>query len=140
MLADHLSDDQFGGGKSSTALVSVDGAASEKKKKRGPLRCYRCNAKGHTSGNCIAPKPVKLDAEDESLPASAWMAYSLSAQSDVQLNQSKFYFDSGASQHICLDPPLFIKGAELKFTITGIEDAKDAVTAKGSVKFNNGQL
>ena len=104
VLANHLSDDQFGGGKSSTASVFVDGAASKKKKKRGALRCYRCNAKGHTSANCMAPKPVKPDAEDESLPASAWMAYSLSAQSDVQLNQSKFYFDSGASQHICTNP------------------------------------
>ena len=64
MLGNHLSDDQFGGGKFSTALVSVDGAASKKKKKRGALRCYRCNAKGHTSANCMAPKPVKPDDED----------------------------------------------------------------------------
>ena len=100
VLANHLSDDQIGGDKYSTALVSVDGAASKKKKKRGALRCYRCNAEGHTSANCMASKPVKPDAENESLLASAWMAYSLSAQSDVQLNQSKFYFHSGASQHI----------------------------------------
>ena len=140
VLANHLSDDQFGGGKSSTALVSVDGAASKKKKKRGALRCYRCNAKGHTSANCMAPKPVKPDAEDELLPASDWMAYSLSAQSDVQLTQSKIYFDSGASQHICTNPSWFIKVAELKSTITGIGNAKVAVTGEGSVKFNNGQL
>ena len=75
VLANHLSDDQFGGGKSSTASAFVDGAASKKKKKRGALRCYRCNAKGHTSANCMAPKPVKPDAEDESLPASAWKQY-----------------------------------------------------------------
>ena len=88
VLANHLGDDQFGAGKSSAAFVSVDGAASKRKKKRGSLRCYRCNAKGHTSANCMAPKPVKSPAEDESLPTSAWMAYFLYAQSDVQLDQS----------------------------------------------------
>ena len=88
----------------------------------------------------MAPKPVKLDAEDESLPASAWMAYSLSAQSDLQLNQSKFYFDSGASQHLCTNPPWFIKVAKLKSTITGIGNAKVAVTEEGSVNVNYGQL
>ena len=123
VLANPLSDDQFGGGKSSTALVFVDGAASKEKQKRVSLRCCRCNAKGHTSANCMAPKPVKPDAENESLPASAWMVYALSAQSDVQLNQSKFHFDSGASQHICTNPSWFIKVAELKSTFTGIGNA-----------------
>ena len=60
VLADHLSDDQFGGGKSSTALVSVDRAASKKNKKRGALRCYRCNVKGHTSANRMAPSRLNL--------------------------------------------------------------------------------
>ena len=140
VLANHLGDDQFGAGKSSAAFVSVDGAASKRKKKRGSLRCYRCNAKGHTSANCMAPKPVKSPAEDESLPTSAWMAYSLNAQSDVQLDQSKFYFDSGASQHICTNASWFINVDELKSTITGIGNAKVAVTGEGSVRFNNGQL
>ena len=54
--------------------------------------------------------------------------------------KSKFYLDSGASQNICTNPSWFIKGAELKSTITGIGNPKVAVTGEGSVKFNNGQL
>ena len=96
MLADHLSFDPFGGGKSFAALVSVDGAGPKNKKKRAALRCYKFNSKGHTSSSCMAPKPAKPDGYDESLPASAWMAYSLGAQSYVQTNQSKLYFNSGA--------------------------------------------
>ena len=128
VLADHHSHDKFGGGISSTALISVDGGASRKKKVRGAVRCYRYNAKGHTSANCMAPRPVKPDAENKSLPASSWMAYTLSTQSDVQMNQAKFYFDSGGSQRICTNPLWFLKVAELKCTITGIGNIKVPVT------------
>ena len=88
----------------------------------------------------MAPKPVKPDTEDESLPASAWMAYSLSARADDQLNQSKCILNSGASKHICTNPFLFIQVAELRSTITGIEIVKVAVARERSVKFKNGQL
>ena len=140
MLANHLRNDQFGGGKSSTALVSVDGIASKKKKKRGALRCSRFNANAHPSANCMTPKPVKPDTENESLSASAWMGYGLNAQSVVQFNQSKFYSDSGATQHICSNLWWYINVEELKCSITGSGNAKVAVTGEGSVKFDNGQL
>ena len=68
------------------------------------------------------------------------MAYTLSIQCDVQLNQSKFHFDSGASQHICNTLSWFIKVPKLKSTITGIGNAKVAVTEEGSVNVNYGQL
>ena len=64
----------------------------------------------------------------------------MSAQSDVQLNQSKFNYDSGACQHIWINSYSFIKIADLKYTITVIVNGAVDVTGEGSAKFNDGQL
>lgn len=108
---------------------------AKQKQKKGGIRCYTCNKKGHKSPDC--PDKNKLKRDSKRKPDSAYNMkpeYS-SVFLTGQFNKYDWYVDSGATQHLTMNSDWIFN--EKKSTISEILAANDTrmkVESCGTVK------
>lgn len=68
----------------------------EKHQKKGP-RCYSCNKYGHFSKNCHTQKKKQAQSDSNSKNNGYYAVFS----AGETLDKTRWYIDSGASQHMC---------------------------------------
>ena len=145
VMANHLGDEAFAGSATSVALVA-DGRDNSRKLRRKKVTCYRCQKKGHLASECLAVKPVAKEAEASAAVAitsstdDSGFAWSLSATDVSGLSGDCFYFDSGATLHICTHSDWFTDLSPKSGQIAGLGDATVDIKGIGTIKFSNGAM
>ena len=143
VMANHLTDEAFAGSTTSVALVAA-GRDTSRKQRRKRVTCYRCQKKGHLASECMAPRPVTQDADASAAVAVSnpsnepGFAWSLNVTDGVALDGSSFYFDSGATQHICTHSDWFESLSPKAGKIAGLGNSTVEIKGSGTIRFSNG--
>ena len=151
VMANHLGDEAFAGSGGNVALVA-NGKDSFRKFRKRKVTCYRCQKKGHLASECLSTKPVPKDPDAAAAvavstsaveaaglcQADSGFAWSLKATGTSILDGNCFYFDSGATLHICTNSDWFTKLEPKDGKIAGLGNATVDIKGIGVVKFTNG--
>ena len=143
VMANHLTDEAFAGSAAPIAMVAA-GRDTSKKQRRKRVTCYRCQKRGHLASECMAPRPVTQEADASAAvavshpPNEPEFAWSLNVTDGTTLDAGCFYFDSGATQHICTHSDWFESLSTKAGRIAGLGNSTVDIKGSGTVRFSNG--